>query len=145
MFLFSWFFVLLLDWIPSSTFYATLHILEMGSWKICKYITRRCIVITETKGFPSEVCHSWVKIDSQQEAVPKEAKETIYSNKSAELTKVMENINRGALSESMWVSPYVRLFYLCINIDVCLIYSDASSLEPPHGSSKEASSDKIDG
>ena len=61
----------------------------------------KIFIVTETKGFPSEVCHSWVKNDGQQEIVPKEAKDTIYSNKSAELTKVMENIDRGPLSESM--------------------------------------------
>lgn len=58
-------------------------------------------LIAETKGFPSEVCHSWVKEESQQEAVPKEAKETIYSRKSFELNKVMQSVNRGALTESM--------------------------------------------
>ncbi|KAG0721443.1 hypothetical protein GWK47_046468 [Chionoecetes opilio] len=57
--------------------------------------------IAETKGFPSEGCHSWAKMEGQLEDVPKEAKETIYSNKSAGLNKVMAQINRGALSESM--------------------------------------------
>lgn len=61
----------------------------------------RRLVVTETKGFPFEECHSWAKTDGHQETIPKEAKETIYSNKSAELMKVIGNIDRGSLSESM--------------------------------------------
>ncbi|XP_045121790.1 uncharacterized protein LOC123510578 [Portunus trituberculatus] len=57
--------------------------------------------IAETKGSPFEECHSWARTDGHQETIPKEAKETIYSNKSAELMKVIGTIDRGALSESM--------------------------------------------
>lgn len=57
-------------------------------------------VATETKGFPPEMCRNWVK-ENQQETVPKEAKDTIYSKKSVELNKVMQSVDRGALTESM--------------------------------------------
>lgn len=62
--------------------------------------------VAETKGFPSEMCRNWAK-ENLQEAVPKEAKETIYSKKSVELNKVMQDVDRGALTESMMATEVI--------------------------------------
>lgn len=60
------------------------------------------VALPETRGFPSEVCHSWLQEEKALNAlVPKEAATTIYSNKSKELTQMLQDLDKGPLSESL--------------------------------------------
>ncbi|XP_071520721.1 nucleolar protein 11 [Panulirus ornatus] len=66
--------------------------------------------ISEAKEFPSEVCHSWAKIKgiAHQDIVPKEATETICFNKNKELCQIIQELNKGSLSESILVADVVN-------------------------------------
>nr|XP_045625265.1 nucleolar protein 11-like [Procambarus clarkii] len=86
---------------------------EGGSLALIPYVVQESNLATvfgtkvsETREFPSEVCHSWLneKHRAHQEMVPKEATQTIFCNKSKELGNIVQNLHRGALSESILVA-----------------------------------------
>ncbi|XP_070001024.1 nucleolar protein 11 isoform X3 [Penaeus vannamei] len=57
--------------------------------------------------YTSEVCRSWNL--GTEEAVPEEAQETIYTNKSTELTHIIRELRKDTLTESLLVTHLVNI------------------------------------
>ncbi|KAK4313616.1 hypothetical protein Pmani_015049 [Petrolisthes manimaculis] len=66
--------------------------------------------VFETQGSASEVCHSWVKNRNQNESqeVPPAAVKNVYCNKTSALSKVIGELDRGSLSESLLASEVIK-------------------------------------
>ncbi|XP_047479892.1 nucleolar protein 11-like isoform X2 [Penaeus chinensis] len=87
---------------------------EGGSLALIPYTVKESNLATvfgtkasEDCEYTSEVCRSWNL--GTEEAVPVEAQETIYTNKSTELTHIMRDLKKDTLTESLLVTHLVDI------------------------------------
>lgn len=87
---------------------------EGGSLALIPYTVKESNLATvfgtkasEDCEYTSEVCRSWNL--GTEEAVPAEAQETIYTNKSTELSHIMRDLKKDTLTESLLVTHLVNI------------------------------------